>query len=70
MNEYKLFRFNENDGNCIYCNVPETVQHYLMDCCGNTNNKNNNNHKDDDMNFIICRRILRKRVEERCFMTS
>ena len=71
LNEYKLFRFNENDGNCKYCNVPETVQHFLIDCSGNTNNRNNNKHKDSDMNFNMCRKILRKSARKiSCYMKN
>ena len=40
LNHYKYFRFidiSSNNGLCKYCNVSETVQHYLIDCPGQTN---------------------------------
>jgi hypothetical protein len=39
LNHYKYFRFNNEyeNGNCIYCNVRETVSHYLIDCSGELN---------------------------------
>ena len=41
LNGYKNFRFSDhNNGKyelCKYCNVPETVKHYLIDCPGQQN---------------------------------
>ena len=71
LNEYKSFRFGDTDGNCTYCGVPETVQHYLMDCCGNINSINNNIHGNNDMNYNICRKTLRKRLRKiSCYMKN
>ena len=48
LNGYKNFRYDESNGNCIYCCVAETVEHFLIDCCGskseyvNYNNENEN----------------------------
>ena len=40
LNDHKHFRFKDiNNGHyemCKYCSVPETVEHYLIDCLGQT----------------------------------
>ena len=40
LNGYKYFRFQDDNNGyyemCRYCNVPETVEHYLIDCPGQT----------------------------------
>ena len=37
LNGYKNFKFDETDGNCVYCNVEETVEHFLIECKGSQN---------------------------------
>ena len=34
LNGYKNFGYGESNGNCIYCNVEETVEHFILECCG------------------------------------
>ena len=37
LNGYKYFKFDESNGKYIYCDVEETVEHFLMNCKGNDN---------------------------------
>ena len=53
LNGYKYFIFDETNGKCIYCNVEETVNHFLIECKGNENEYvNNNNELEMDYNII------------------
>ena len=63
LNSYKSFRFNDTDGNCPYCGVNETVNHYLLDCPGNINIDNYNIVDGiKERNYNQCRNVMRKKL--------
>ena len=65
LNDYKYFRFkDENRGElnmCRYCNVPETVEHYLIDCAGQTDQMALR-YNPMDTNYNASRNILKARL--------
>ena len=67
LNGYKNFRFNDNNfGNyelCRYCNVPETVKHYLIDCPGQQN-KTALMLNPMDTNYNASRNILKYKLKK------
>ena len=67
LNGYKYFRFkDENCGYfnlCRYCNVPETVEHYLIDCPGQTKKKALELNP-MDTNYNACRNILKYNLKK------
>ena len=53
LNGYKFFTFDETNGKCIYCNVEETVNHFLIECKGNDSEYvNYNNELEMDYNIV------------------
>ena len=67
LNGYKNFRFNDfNNGHyelCKYCNVPETVSHYLIDCPGQQK-KLALKMNSMETNYNACRNILKSKLKK------
>ena len=67
LNGYKYFRFkdinNGHLGNCKCCHVPETVEHYLIDCSGQTN-VSAERMNPFDTNYNANRNILKSRLKK------
>ena len=62
LNSYKSFRFGDTNGLCRYCNVYESVEHFLIDCPGQSNILSLAlNWMDCDYN--ICRNKLKSRLK-------
>ena len=59
LNDYKKKRFDDTNGKCKYCNVKETVSHFLLDCPGNAFEDRNN----FEVDYIKCRWRLRKELK-------
>ena len=62
LNGYKNFKFNETNGKCIYCNVEETVEHFLIKCKG-SKSEYANFHNDFEMDYDIIRAKFRKTLK-------
>ena len=66
LNDYKYFRFDDhNNGKyemCKYCNVPETVEHYLIDCPGQQK-KSALEMNSWETNFDACRNIFKSKLK-------
>ena len=66
LNDYKFFRFKDdssNFGNCRYCNVKESVSHFLIDCPGQ-NNQIALRMNPFDVNYNGIRNILKSRLKK------
>ena len=65
LNGYKQFKYDETNGNCIYCginsNVEETVEHYILDCPG-SKNEFVNYHNKCEVNYNQIRMQMRKEL--------
>ena len=61
LNGYKYFTFDETNGKCIYCDVEETVDHFLINCKGNDNEYVTYNNE-LEMDYNIVRSKLRKEL--------
>ena len=64
MNGYKNFKYDETNGKCIYCEVEETVDHFLIECKGNDNEYVNHNCE-MEMDYNIIRSKLRKALKNK-----
>ena len=65
LNDYKYFRFKDEDsnfGNCIYCDVKETVNHFLTQC-GGCHNMQEMKYNSFKVRFDGIRNILRNRLK-------
>ena len=63
LNGYKNFKFDDTNGKCIYCNVEETVEHFLMRCKGSENEYVN--YKNEmEMDYNIIRAKFRKELRK------
>ena len=63
LNGYKKFIFDETNGKCIYCDVEETVEHFLINCSGSKSdfaNFYNENELDYDIIRMKFKQSLRK----------
>ena len=63
LNGFKKFKFNETNGKCIYCNVEETVEHFLMKCHG-SQNEYSNFHNENEIDYDIIRMRFRKELRK------
>ena len=61
LNGYKQYKYGESNGKCIYCDVEETVEHFLLKCKGNKNDFVIY-HNDCEMNYDIIRNKLRRNL--------
>ena len=59
LNGYKKFAFNETSGKCIYCDVEETVEHFLLKCKGSTV-EYVNYHNEYEIDYNLVRDKFRK----------
>ena len=59
LNGYKKFKYGESNGNCIYCNVEETMEHFILDCSG-SKREYVNYHNENEMNYNEIRLKFRK----------
>ena len=63
LNGYKKYKFNETSGKCIYCNVEETVEHFLLKCKGSTV-EYVNYHNEYETDYNLQRDKLRKELRK------
>ena len=61
LNGYKQYKYGESNGKCIYCNVEETVEHFLLKCKG-SKNEYVNYHNDFEMDYDIIRNKFRNNL--------
>ena len=54
LNGYKHFKYGESSGKCIYCNVEETVEHFILKCPG-SQQKFVNYYNEYEMDYNIIR---------------
>ena len=52
LNGYKHYKYGESNGKCIYCDVEETVEHFLLKYKGNKN-EFVTYHNDFEMDYDI-----------------
>ena len=53
LNGFKNFKFDDTNGKCIYCNVEETVEHFLLNCKGSQSEyANYHNEMELDYNIV------------------
>ena len=53
----------ESNGNCIYCNVEETVEHFILNCSGNKSDYAVY-HNENEMNYNEIRLKFRKELNK------
>ena len=63
LNGYKKYKFDESSGKCIYCNVEETVEHFLLKCKG-SKNEYANYHNECEIDYDLQRDKLRKELKK------
>ena len=61
LNGYKEYKYGETNEKCIYCDVEETVEHFLLDCKGNKN-KFVIYHNEYELDYDIIRNNFRKNL--------
>ena len=61
LNGYKKYRFGETSGKCYYCDVEETVKHFLLDCIGSKSDYSNY-HNEFELDYDIIRDKFKKEL--------
>ena len=62
LNHYLHHIHYHTDGNCKHCGVPETVEHFLIDCQGFHGSVCLSLHK-NNTDFLVARQQLRKKLK-------
>ena len=63
LNGFKNFKFDDTNGKCIYCNVEETVEHFLLKCKG-SKSKYANYHNELELDYDTIRSKFRKELRK------
>ena len=61
LNDYQYYLNYHFDGNCKFCDTPETVEHFIMECPGITDQLTLSLSR-KNVNYNVCRNRLRKKV--------
>ena len=61
LNGYKNYKYGESNGKCIYCDVEETVEHFILKCKGSKNDFVNY-YNEYEMDYDVIRKKFRKNL--------
>ena len=63
LNGYKHFKYGESNGNCVYCKVEETVEHFLINC-GGSKCEYANYYNEFEMDYDIIRYDFKQNLKK------